>query len=147
RANELLDGDAGVATGARQKAAGAQAGAPAGHLVMTGIARLIPICLNRRLRRQVVRYVDGALDPAGMGRVRRHLESCAGCRAEAESLRFAAAIVSRLVLPDAPPAGRPRWSPPAQARATPARRPALWKILVPAAAAVVVVIITILLVH
>jgi hypothetical protein len=69
-------------------------------------------------------YLDRELDAPQRARVEAHLGRCAACRAECEELRAAAALASRLRLPDAMPTAFPLW-PKQQAPA--ASAPPLWK--------------------
>ncbi len=71
------------------------------------------LCVISRYRRRLTPYIDGELDQSAQTSVQKHLEKCAGCRAEYDRLLFASRIVSKLALPAAPPTGVPAWLPPA----------------------------------
>jgi hypothetical protein len=99
-----------------------------------------------RTRRLITPYLDGELDRVARARLEQHLDQCALCRAECESLRFASQAVSHFALPNRPPAGMPAW--PAAARRSykiTHRRAIRWRILVPMAAAMLGLVIALLL--
>lgn len=67
--------------------------------------------------------LDGALAPERAAAVRRHLEGCAGCRAERD--RLAAAVAALRALPSAPDPS-PSFTARLEARLAAERRPRSW---------------------
>ena len=95
------------------------------------------MCLSWRIRKMLTPHIDGELERSDRQRLQKHLERCAGCRAEHERLSFASRMVSLLELPDQSPAGRTSWSVPAASHSDYRQR--AWRILTPVAAAILLV--------
>ncbi|MDQ3803940.1 MAG: zf-HC2 domain-containing protein, partial [Acidobacteriota bacterium] len=74
-----------------------------------GVTRLFGLNGAGHCRPLLSPYLDRELDERGRARVEAHLVRCAACRAECEELRAAAAVASRLRLPDAVPTAFPLW--------------------------------------
>jgi anti-sigma factor RsiW len=53
-----------------------------------------PLCAD--VVEQLTDYLDGALDPADVARIRGHLRGCAGCDTYLDQLRFTVRVVSTL---------------------------------------------------
>lgn len=64
---------------------------------------------HRRYRALLSPYLDGELSADLKSKVEAHLEQCAGCRAEADELRFASRLASQLSISVESPAAFPRW--------------------------------------
>jgi len=56
---------------------------------------------HRRYRDRLSAYLDGELDAAALGRLKRHLDDCDPCRAELEELRATVAALQQMPAPAA----------------------------------------------
>jgi hypothetical protein len=64
-----------------------------------------------RFRQSMLRALDEELGAKARARLAAHLQDCARCRTTYDRQAFAAQLVSRFVLPDESPAGKPQWTP------------------------------------
>jgi anti-sigma factor RsiW len=80
----------------------------------------------RKVRRLLTEYIDGRLSGHDVAFVDRHIETCAGCSEELESLRATVRLLSRVPSVPVPRSFALREADVARERAVPRRRGVLW---------------------